>query len=367
MNSSSFLAAVFGVFAAFASYASCKEATGEEIIEKGPTRILITGHPMVDQYARVDQSVVDSLNFAKGESNGITPETFKALGERVKVESRNAGGSAGNTARAYAYLGGAVTFFGVCGDDDISRDFSKTLVDYGVEDVTMRVPGLFTSQLYSLVTPDAERTMYLLFGASHTLKADYLNPAIMDDFEYYGVNGFMFANEDQVEFTHKMIDAARQRGKGIITFLANSFCVRRNGKYLKPIVDQSDIVCGNADEFTELYGLSGHQEAGKMFLKRTKGRKPQHKIVIMTMGPKGALVFFKGKYFFVPPTGVEVVDTTGAGDFFAGSMLYGLLNGWPVKKAGQFAVTLVGDIISHMGTLLSSDVRAKVDIIKSTS
>ncbi|GIX66346.1 adenosine kinase [Babesia caballi] len=364
MNSSSFLAAVFGVFAAFASTAICRDASGNERLELGPTRLFFAGNAMVDMFARVDQSVIDSLNFAKGESNGITPETFKALGEKVQVESKNPGGSSANTARAYAYLGGKASYFGLIGEDELADDFDSYLGSYGVDMKTIRRPGTFTSQLYSLVTPDAERSMYLLFGASRTIVAEDVDASVMDDYDYYVVNGFMFGTPGHIAFTNKMIDAALSRGKKIITLFANSVCIRKYSEHLKPVAAKSAYLSGNLEEFSKLYGIDDKEELFLHFEDLTSVRKLQHKAVIITMGGEGAYIIFRGKRYFVPPTGVEVVDTTGAGDFFAGSVLYGLLNGFTVEQSGEFARAVLSDILTHMGTSVSEDVRAKVAAIK---
>ncbi|GIX66356.1 adenosine kinase [Babesia caballi] len=340
---------------------------GHEILENGPSSILFTGHPLANLIARVDPSVIESLNFAKGESNGITPETFKKLGERVNVESIHPGCSSSNSAFAYSYLGGDSSYYGLVGDDEYADLFEERLSHCGVKNLIIRKRELFTSQLYSLVTPDAERTMYLMFGASHTMKSDDLDESIMDNFDYYAVNGFMFADDDQVKLTNKMIDAALSRGKGVITFLANSSCVRRHGDHLKAAAEKSIYLTGNLEEFRELYGLEEPEKLFTMFEELTDGEKPQHKAVIITMGSEGAYVTYHGKRYFVPPCDVEAVDTTGAGDFFAGAFFYGLLNGYSIKTSSEFAVVTVGDTISRVGITFSDGLAAKIVDIKASA
>ncbi|GFE53590.1 adenosine kinase [Babesia ovis] len=337
---------------------------GDTILEKGPLSVLFVGHPMIDMFARVESSVVEVMGVPKGESSIVDIKAFDKLSQMVTVEAASPGCSAANSAFAYAYLGGKASYFGIVGCDEQADVFDKHMGSDGLDMMTIRKNGDLTSKLYSLVTPDAERTMYLLIGASHTLKVGDLDPAVMDRFDFYSVNGFMFASEEQTDFTHQMVDAALSRGKGIITLLANSFCVRRNGKYLKPVVDKSAYVSGNIEEFSILFDIKDKAALCDYIAKRTTGDKPTHKAVIMTMNAEGAIIFYQGKQFYVPPTGANVVDTTGAGDFFAGSVLYGLLNGWSVKKASQFALTVVFDVISHVGTYLSADVRAKIEALK---
>ncbi|GBE61142.1 sugar kinase [Babesia ovata] len=373
MNAFHIFAAVAGVFGAFvASVPSvmavghrCVLGSGSEIIEQGPSRLLIVGNPIIDMSASVDYSVVEQLNLIKGESKGlVTPEDFKKLGDSITVQARNAGGASGNTARAYGYLGGQVAFLGRCGEDEFADQFSQSLAENGVEDLTIRIPDNFTTQLYSLVTPDAERTMYVLSGASRTLESADVDESLMDNFDYYVVDAFVYFGDERVALTNKMVDAALSRGKGVITLFSNMTCIRRSGELLRQLADKSTYISGNVEEYCALYGMPNREQVFRMFEERTSGPNPQHKLVIITMGHLGAMVVYQGKRYPVPPCDVSVVDTTGAGDFFAGSFLYGVLNGWTIRKSAKFAIAMVGDILSHMGISISDGTRAKIDAIK---
>ncbi|GBE63497.1 adenosine kinase [Babesia ovata] len=354
---------LFSVLVASLAFAS-EDNTGNDIIQQGPSRLLFAGNPIIDIYCRVNQDVIDELGFRKAESNRISPEVFKMLGERLKVDSKNAGGSSANTARSYAFVGGDATFFGLVGDDDLADTFEKCMIDYGVKPNIHRKAGEFTSQVYSLVTPNAERNMYLLFGASRLLNPECLPGSIMDDFDYYVVNGFIFGSPSIAAFSHKMIDETLRRGKKLITLLANMVCIRRFSNYLRPIVEKSDIIAGNIDEFTGLYQIKEREELFKHFENLTSGDKPKHTAVIITMSEEGAYIIARGKRCFIPPSGVEAIDTTGAGDFFAGAAIYGLLHGYTVRQSGELAVAMAGDIIGHMGTLVTDGLRNKIDAIK---
>lgn len=48
---------------------------------------------------------------------------------------------------------------------------------------------------------------------------------------------------------------------------------------------------------------------------------------IIKLGGKGAIASHEGRQYDVPALPVEVVDTTGAGDAFAGGLIYGVLSG----------------------------------------
>ncbi|GIX66344.1 adenosine kinase [Babesia caballi] len=371
MNAFFLFTAVFGVVtgcvrasapAVFSVY-----ATGEEVLETGPSRVLFAGNSLYDIVARVDQSVVDSLKVDEGVSNGITPEASKKLEEQLEVLAKNPGGSAANIARAYCFCGGKGAYFGVHGTDNLGYEFDEFLSSYGVDLEVVHRPDTFTSQLYNLITPDADRSQHFLMGASETISESDIDQSIMDKYDYVAITGFMVGTPHRVAFVDKLVAAAFTRQKKLIIFLSDMMCVRKWGDKLKVLADQATYISGTLEEYSLLYNLEKPDELLDFFVEKTKGEYPEHKAVIMTMGHAGAIVIFQGKIFFVPPTGVDVVDTTGAGDFFAGSMLCGLLNGYSVAQASEFARAVVGDVISKYGTSVSSSVHDKIEQIKQSS
>jgi len=66
------------------------------------------------------------------------------------------------------------------------------------------------------------------------------------------------------------------------------------------------------------------------------------KTVVVTQGATGSLIKTEEKTFFQPAFQVPVVDTTGCGDVFHGGFIYGLLKGWPVEIAAEFASAVAG-------------------------
>lgn len=57
----------------------------------------------------------------------------------------------------------------------------------------------------------------------------------------------------------------------------------------------------------------------------------------------------EGEVYQIPAYKVEPIDTTGAGDTFNASFVYGLSQGWDVQKAGKFANAAAGRAILGLG------------------
>ena len=56
---------------------------------------------------------------------------------------------------------------------------------------------------------------------------------------------------------------------------------------------------------------------------------------------------------------VDVIDTNGAGDIFAGAFLHRLIQQNSYIQAGQFATTVASNLIQHFGPRLN-----KIDYLK---
>ena len=72
----------------------------------------------------------------------------------------------------------------------------------------------------------------------------------------------------------------------------------------------------------------------------------------ITRGASGALVFDGNKLIEVPTEPVNVVDTLGAGDMFAGAFIYALCRGWDYRQAAQLGNYAAGMVVSAFGPRL---------------
>lgn len=78
--------------------------------------------------------------------------------------------------------------------------------------------------------------------------------------------------------------------------------------------------------------------------------------IVMTAGPKGALVYMVGKNMdveIIPTIEVKTKDTTGAGDAFCGAFAFGISNGLDPRKAIKLANVIASDSVQRNGTQTS--------------
>jgi len=121
----------------------------------------------------------------------------------------------------------------------------------------------------------------------------------------------------------------------------------------------SDIVVPNEIEAESLTGmpistLKDIEDAAKKLISRGP------RTVIITLGENGALLATHEMVTHIPARKVSVVDTTGAGDAFVGSLACFLGEGQPLEKAVRNANVVASVSVTKTGTQVSFPTRDEV-------
>ena len=85
-------------------------------------------------------------------------------------------------------------------------------------------------------------------------------------------------------------------------------------------------------------------------------------LLVVTLGSDGSLIINKDSIEVIMSIKQgKVIDTTGAGDIYAGGFIHGLINNCSLKKCGEIASICAGQIITQLGS--RSDINLK-ELIK---
>jgi fructokinase len=122
--------------------------------------------------------------------------------------------------------------------------------------------------------------------------------------------------------------------------------------YSRELIEQSlvlaNVVKLNDGELSILNSLfqlgdSPHQQVEK--LARDFGLR----LVALTRGPNGSLLYQHGRWSMQPPPPVQVVDTVGAGDSFTAALVMGLLAEMDLDAVHAAAAEVAGYVCSQAG------------------
>lgn len=304
------------------------------------------GNPLLDVLLRGTAAQLQEFGAVPGSMNLVEAELQKRIIESCREISRRPGGSAANTVRAAAWLAGGASghtfrYSGAVGDDAEGRSFAQRLLDNGVQP-QLAISASSTGTSAIVVTPDSERTMFTSLGACRDLAASHLDLKQIAGCDILHTTGYMWDTVNQEHAAKESIKAANARGTRSSLDVADSFVVERYGDDLRSwMPGRIDLLFANEAELRVLTGNSSAKRETLMY-----DAQRYAPIVVMKVGKEGCVINDRGKLTSVPGASVEVRDTTGAGDSFAGAFLYGVLSGWNIERcarlANQFAAEVVG-------------------------
>ena len=308
-------------------------------------RILGMGNALTDVLVQLDNEThLEKLGLPKGSMQLVDSDKNTAVQEYIRNMSKQmiAGGSASNTMRGIACLGGYSTFVGMVGNDEVGKVFEQELKDTGVS------TNLFFSNTPSgtataFISPDGERTFATHLGAAIGMTAELLTPELFKGYDIFHIEGYLVQNHDLIR---KAVHIAKYEGLKVSLDLASYNVVEENLEFLQTLVrDYVDILFANEEEALAFTGKQP-EEALDIISKMVE-------YAIVKVGKKGSLVKYKGNVVSEGITDNKRVDTTGAGDFYAAGFLYALASGMTVEKAAHYGKILSGNIIEVVGVKLT--------------
>ena len=311
-------------------------------------KIIGLGNALVDVLVTLkDDTLLHDMNLPKGAMQLIDDAKLQQINAHFSEMKTHlaTGGSAANTILGLANLGAATGFIGKIGEDFFGEFFRENLKKNKISDY-LSVCNLPTGVASTFISPDGERTFGTYLGAAATLKADELVPDMFKGYAYLYIEGYMVQDHDMVL---RAIQLAKEAGLQICLDLASYNIVEGDKEFFTLLVNKYvDIVFANEEEAKAFTGCEPEQASEVL--------GAQCSIAIVKIGSRGSYIRKGSNEIKVDAIKVEnVVDTTGAGDYFAAGFLYGLTCGYPLDKCGQIGALLSGNVIQVVGTTLSPE------------
>ena len=225
-----------------------------EKVQTGTKLVVGVGSALVDILAHEENKFLEQVGARKG---GMTLVDKKFIEETLTRTASEPvivpGGSACNTVVGVGRLGGRARFVGKSGRGGWGRLFQQDLLKQNVE------PALFksatpTGRVLSIITPDAQRSMFTYLGASSELAAHELEDECFKGAAVVHIEGYLLFNP---ELILGAVKAARSADAVISLDLASFTVVEDAGKLLDDIITGFvDIVIANEDEARAFTGFS---------------------------------------------------------------------------------------------------------------
>ncbi len=321
-----------------------------------PIDVLAIGNALVDVITTNDAAFLSQHAIPKGTMRLIAADEAERLYAIMGAGREISGGSAANSVAGVAALGGRPAFVGRVAADQLGEVFAHDIRAAGVAfDVPAMVDGPPTGRCLIVVTPDGDRTMSTYLGACQELGPADLDPAAVAAAKVLYLEGYLWDPPAPRAAMRQAIEIARAAGTKVAFTLSDVFCVEGHRDDFRALLGgHVDILFGNENEVRSLY-QTGDLDAAMAELAR------HATISVVTRSDQGAVVIAGGERIVVPAEPVaQVVDTTGAGDLFAGGFLLGLAQGRSLADCARIGGIAAAEIISHYGARSEADLEALV-------
>ena len=304
------------------------------------------GNAIVDIVSNIDDKFLTRNLLKKGSMNLINLQDSSNILNDCNIIKKVSGGSAANTVVSLANLGNNVEFIGRIKDDEFGNFFSKDIKESGATFNSKYVETRESSaHSVILITPDAQRTMCTYLGASTEFEPDDINYESIKLSKYLYLEGYLWDSELAKKAFIKAAKIAKESKTKIILSLSDAFCVDRHREsFLDLINDFVDILFCNEEEVKSLFKIND--------LEKCKIKiKSLCELTAITLGEKGSLIVNKNKTELIKPFLFgKAIDTTGAGDIFAGGFIHGLINNLSLNDCGQIGSICAGHIVTQIGS-----------------
>ena len=311
------------------------------------------GNALVDTEYEVNDSFFAKAQLGKGLMTLVEAEERQRIIKLLEddhdhqVINESGGGSAANTMVAISQLGGNCFYSCKVADDTIGDFFMSDLKAAGLDTnlENGREHGI-SGQCISMVTPDAERTMATNLGISHTLSKNELDEDALRRSRYLYIEGYLVTSPTALEAALRAQQVAHEVGAIVSITLSDPAITEHFISAFDQFAENGiDLIFCNEDEAMIWTGTKNPEDAFKQLQSRCKQ-------VAMTCGKNGAMVFDGESETIVAGVATTAVDTTGAGDIFAGAFLYAISQGQSFAQAAELANRCASQLVSAFGARL---------------
>lgn len=320
-------------------------AAGARFSDSCSLDVVGIGNAIVDVLVQTDDAFLQANGLQKGGMALIDEQQAETLYQSSGPGLETSGGSVANTMVGIAQLGGRAGFIGRVRDDQLGGIFSHDIRAVGARfETPAATSGATTARCLIYVTPDAERTMCTFLGASTQLEPDDLDLSMVKQTKVLYLEGYLWDSPAAKRAFIAASEACRASGGQVALSLSDGFCVDRHRDSFRDLVNgHVDVLFANEVEIKSLYQTDSLETA----LEQVSGCCS---VIAITRGGDGSVVLAGTERWNIGIFGLgDLLDTTGAGDLYAGGFLHAYTQGEPLERCGQLGALCAGQIVTQLG------------------
>jgi len=307
------------------------------------------GNALVDMEYTIEDGFLADHDIPKGHMTLVDEPTMDTLvtGLDGRAPRRMSGGSAANTLIAVQGFGASTFYSCKVADDETGRHFLENLSAAGVvtNENAASADGK-SGRCLVLITPDAERSMNTFLGISSELTRVELDEAALSQSRYFYAEGYMSSAEGSRDAAIAGREMAERAGVKTALSLSDPSMVEFFRDALEAILGNGvDHLFCNEEEALSWAGTDRLDIAVAQL--KDIGRN-----LNVTLGARGSLAVTAEGQTMVDGYPADAVDTTGAGDMYAGGCLYGWSQGMSAEEAAGLGNYAAATLVQTYGARL---------------
>jgi sugar/nucleoside kinase (ribokinase family) len=317
------------------------------------------GNALVDVETRVTNQFLNDNNVVKGCMTLVEAARQNELLDqlRQKIEHKSCGGSLANSTIATANFGSKCYYSCQVADDEMGRFFHRDLMHQTIQSNLddEPLPKGDTGTCLAMITPDADRTMNTFLGIGGQVGPKQVNLDVAKNARISFLEGYLISSECGKEALHHIAQQSSQNGKICALSMSDPMLVKFfREEFLALIKGGVSLLFMNEDEAMELTQAEDLKHAISWLKQHTKQ-------FVVTCGSKGSLSWDGSNLFETPVPTINQLDTIGAGDMFAGSFLYALLQDASFDTAATIACYCASLVVGQYGSRLEAQNQVKAN------
>ena len=264
----------------------------------------------------------------------FTPKGFTRLEEAAEMELR-IGGSESNLAIALKRIGLETAWTSRLPNNALGHLVARRVRSFGVD-----VSGIAWAEdermgLYFIEPGAPPRSGAVLYdrarSAASRMAPEDFDWTVLDDVRHVHLTGITPALGDSPAATiARAMRETRSRGKTLsfdVNYRTRLWSATDARKTLEPLIQDVDLLISPEADVRAVFGGEGSPEE----LAQHLGKVSRAPFIALTLGGDGALLWDRSTFHRAEPFPVTPIDRVGAGDAFDAGLLWGFLQGDPLK------------------------------------
>lgn len=262
------------------------------------------------------------------------------MGEKVfmKYITSKAGGMIPNAASIMAGYGVKTYVLDTLGNDNYTSFILDDLKKHDIDTSFIETKNDMANTRTHIILAENERTIFIVKNKKPSLKIDKDKEELLQNAAYiYTTINDMKNLENSEQIISELKESNARIAYDVET---ESFA---DAKKDKLYFENAHVLLFNENGFRKYCNDRPKDVVIKEIL------NTQVEVVVITLGSKGCAVYSQNEDFKAKGIKVDIKDTTGAGDTFNSTFIYGLMQGWDLSKTAQIANAAAARSIMFLG------------------